>query len=74
MMKHPEQRPTEVYIGNTIDGVKAHLSNLKTIRLGEVAYDLKGVKIKQPTQYRPMFISKGEYWEYDKIMVERCKR
>ena len=49
------------------------LGGLKTIRLGKQAYDYKGVKIKQPTTYKPIFIAKSEYPEYDRIMTERCR-
>lgn len=73
MLRHPEQKPNEVYLGNTIDGIKEHLSDLKTIRLGKQAYDLKGIKIKSPTAYKPIFISKDEYQVYDRIMTERCR-
>lgn len=73
MTRHPEQQIHEVYLGNTIGktiigGDKT--IHLKSLRVGEVAFDLNGQPIHQSANFQPVFISKQEYPEFDRIMSE----
>ena len=71
MASHPEQRKTEIFIGNSyVDETKPHLKDLKTVRFGNIAYDINGTT-KNMSHMRPTFISKSEYDLYDRIMVDR---
>jgi len=74
MKIHGEERPVEVWIGNTsLRGEpRAYLSALTTRRLGEVAYYIDGGTI--PTdQCRPVFVQRWELNAYNRIMDERFR-
>ena len=64
--------PDERFLANTSDGIDHYLSHLKTIRLGEVAYDIYGDVIKNP-KCKPMFIHKSERMEWNRIMDARLR-
>ena len=78
MTNHPEQQINEVYLGNTIG--KAMIGgdkviHLKSLRVGERAFDLNGQPIHQSSNFQPVFISKQEFPEFDRIMsdLHGCK-
>lgn len=63
----------ELYLGNTLRD-KNNLEFLKqkgmrTIRLGDVAYDLDGKVLS--ASYAPLFIKRSEEQLYDAIMMEK---
>ncbi len=71
--EHEECHKDERWLGNMRrNKERPYLAGLKTLRLGNVAYDIHGKRL--PEEYAPIFINKKEYWEYDRIMVERCHR
>lgn len=68
------KKENEIWVGNhDISKSLDHLNGLKTLRLGEQAYDCNGYKLP-PDYYRPLFIGKEEISEYDRIMIERVRR
>lgn len=80
MKAHPEKRQNEIWLGNYRIGgpypsthIEKYLKHLKTLRLGIQAYDYEGKKISQEV-YRPMFINKSEFAEYDRIMTKISSR
>lgn len=66
----------EVWVGNSdvTEGVKVddYLKEMKTARLGEQAYDIKGKPLER-WYCRPLIIHKSEAELYDKIMMARLK-
>lgn len=64
---------SEIFLGNTLEAMfpEDHLKGLKTVRLGDVAYDLDGKVL--PDYYKPLFLDKSEAGEYDRIMMDRLK-
>lgn len=74
MPKHEACSPDEVFVGNTdvTEGIKVpeYLSDLKTARLGKVAYPLYGPDIPRD-QMRPLFIGRSEERRYSDIMEIR---
>ncbi len=74
MNTHPEQRSTEVFLGNvpTKRGPRECFSHLRTIRIGEQAYDIHGKKIDQDYM-RPLFVGKCDEIEYERIYIEQMK-
>ncbi len=74
MKRHQEQLDNEVWVGNThhVDGKIPHLHSLKTVRVGNTAYDIHGKEL--PSSYcKPLFIGKSEFRAYDIIMMQRMK-
>jgi len=71
-MFHPELKKTEVFLGNTqcIKPIPSYLKQLKTIRLGTIAFDIHGKKISQKYML-PLFLDKKEIKKYDDIMMQR---
>jgi hypothetical protein len=71
-MAHHEPCPAdEQFLGNCYyhtNGIPLHLKTLKTLRIGQVAYDLDG---KEIPEMRPLFIKRTEAFEYDHIMTRR---
>ena len=71
-----ELRENEVFLCNTSDiqnFPRPELRNLKTIRMGDQAYDINGKKLS--TEYcRPVFIQKSELDLYNRIMNDKYKR
>ena len=71
-----ELKEGEVWLANTnvrkALEVPSYLKVLRTIRLGEQAYDINGNKIEQDYM-RPLIIHKSESKAYDKIMMARVK-
>lgn len=65
-------KENEVFVGNTdADGGRLeHLRELKTVRLGEQAFDLDGKPLPK-TYALPLFIDRGELAAYDRIMTAR---
>lgn len=64
--------PQEIFLGNTRrkNGSLDYLSpKLRTVRLGEIAYDIDGKRL--PNEYAPIFIHRSEEATYDAIMMER---
>lgn len=65
-----EIREGEIFVGNVrCDPYvpKPYLQTLKTIRLGNQAHDVTGLKLPLD-MYKPMFIDKSEFDLYNKIM------
>ncbi len=71
----------EVWLGNTkgnkdwekgVD-IPNHLAHLKTIRLGEQAYDIDGKPLSRD-YCRPLIINKSEEPIYDKIYMNRMNQ
>jgi hypothetical protein len=80
MKPHPEKKQNEIWLGNYRIGglhpstlIEQYLKHLKTIRLGVQAYDIEGKELPQEI-YRPMFIDKSEFAEYDRIMTKISSR
>lgn len=71
---HHELSKTEIFVSNTkvIKGIQVpeHYAHLKTIRLGEQAYDIKGNPIERNFM-RPLIIDKSEEVELNKIWQDR---
>ncbi len=61
----------EVWLGN-IQGteIPEYYKSLKTIRLGEQAYCIKGTPLNK-NHYRPLILHKSEEPAYDKIYAKR---
>lgn len=72
MTTHPEQKDTEIYLGNVApaDWPPSHIADFKTLRLGTVAYDLEGKKLSPAHGLVPLFIGKGETDQYDRIKTQ----
>lgn len=71
MLQHIERKHDEVFAGNTsAEGVPAYLSELKSARLGEQAFDIEGRKISS-AYMRPLFVGQSEADRYDAIMMQR---
>lgn len=68
--RHPEQQENEKWVGNTGVTLPEHLSNMKTARLGAIAYDIEGKELP-PDQVRPLFIGMAELDWYNDIMMTR---
>ena len=67
---------TEFFVGNTNVQkgavIPEYLKSFTTVRLGNIAYDIHGVKI--PTDYMlPLFIGKSELNKYNSVMIARSK-
>jgi hypothetical protein len=74
MATNPEARADESFVGNIRAGdMPAHLSSLKTARLGAQAYDIHGAKL-DPGYMLPLFIGRAELGAYDRIMMDRMKK
>lgn len=80
MKPHPEKKQNEIWLGNYQIGgqypstsIEKYLKHLKTLRLGIQAYDYEGKEISQEF-YRPLFIDKSEFAEYDRIMTKISSR
>ena len=73
---HKELKDGEIWVGNTDvrKGLKipSRLATMKTVRLGEIAYDIHGNKIDQ-NYCRPLIIHKSEENLYNKIMLDALK-
>jgi hypothetical protein len=71
-----ELREGEKWLGNTCvsDGstMDPEMAHLKTLRLGEQAYDINGEEIDRD-YYRPLIIHISEFDEWNNIMME-CVR
>lgn len=71
-----ELKPNEIWLGNTDvrQGVKIpeYLNSLKTARIGNQAYDIKGKPLDRGYM-RPLIIDKSEADAYDRIMMNLCK-
>lgn len=67
-----ELKTGEVFLGNIRidDGIRPELQSLKTIRIGEQAYDLNGKPI-QRSYCRPLFLHQSEVKLYDIIMKRK---
>ena len=71
MSTHPEASDNEIFVGNTTStAVPEYLVALKTVRLGDQAYDLDGKKISKDYM-RPLIIGRAEAGQYDRIMMRR---
>lgn len=70
MSHHEKCGPQEVFLGNQerARGLGRYTEKgLRTIRLGDVAYDIEGKKL--PDYYAPIFINRSEEGRYDAIMM-----
>lgn len=73
---HHELKSGEIWVGNTSGDsrwkkgveIPSRYSSLKTIRLGEQAYDIHGNPISRD-YCRPLIINKSEEEAYNKIMA-----
>lgn len=75
MLHHPERNENEVFVGNTTIerfGTNVKLKGLNA-RLGKVAYDIHGKKLKPSEKLFPLFISKHDYNIYDRRYGEELK-
>ena len=70
---HPEQGTDEIFVGNGV-AVPASCADLKSIRLGEVAYDVEGKRLPPGLLLRPIFVGRAELGEYDRIKMDRLRR
>jgi hypothetical protein len=70
---HTELLPGEKFLGNTARVIfpRPYLSHLKTMRLGNQAFDIHGNKLDN--FYGPIFIGSENYEEYNRIMLNRLK-
>lgn len=72
-MRHPEQKPNEFFIGNQRKGEsKDYMSELKSLRLGTVAYDINGTT-EDMENYVPIFLDAEDYDVYNDIMERRMQ-
>lgn len=71
---HHELSKTEIWVANTnvLKGLQVpeHYAHLKTIRLGEQAYDIKGNPIER-NYMRPLIVDKSDFLELEKIWSDR---
>jgi hypothetical protein len=70
---HWELKPGEIWVGNTDVSerglvVRDELRHLKTVRLGEQAYDIHGKPIER-NYCRPLIIHRSEEDLYNSIMM-----
>lgn len=74
-----ELTDNELFIGNiSIDKsgtitIPNYLKHLKSLRLGEQAYDINGLPLERYL-HRPLIVGKQDYDEYNKIMSNRVKQ
>lgn len=72
MNTHPEQKASEIFVGNTVGvAVPDHLAAMTTARVGEQAYNLDGERKIPPGHMRPLFVGRKEADQYDAIMMAR---
>lgn len=69
MTIHPEQKHTEIYLGNVAPSwwTPSRLADFRTLRLGTVAYDLNGKALSPDHGIVPLFIDRSELDRYDEI-------
>lgn len=74
MSKQEKKQDDEIFLGNfsSSKGIGDYLRPLKTLRIGNIAYDINGVALDDC--YLPLFINKSEAIEYDKIMMAELKK
>jgi hypothetical protein len=75
MTNHPEQREDEVFLGNvpTNRGARECFGNLKSLRLGNQAYDVYGKEKISQDYMRPSFIGKHEEENYNRIYMAEMR-
>lgn len=80
MKYHEEKKEGEIWLGNYRIGgfypntnIEKYLKHLKTLRLGVQAYDIEGKKLSQKI-YRPLFVHRSEYDEYNRVMERISSR
>ena len=79
-MRHPEQRKDEIFVGNiSVIGqgfIEPYLPQLKTARLGEIAYAIDGEALSPdyPDYMRPFFIGLAESDRYNAIRMEILRK
>lgn len=76
MMQHPEQKPEEIYLGNSRPARLAApklAATLTTLRAGTVAYDVDGNKLPASEGLVPLFLARAEAAAYDAIMMEEFR-
>ena len=56
MLNHPEQTKDEVYLGNAPKTRLSDFPGLKTMTVGQIAYDIHSKKIKPSEGFKPLFI------------------
>ena len=73
MSHHEKCRADEIFIGNTDKGADRLKffadKGLKTIRLGDVAFDIYGKQL--PSFFRPPFVNRSEIELHHAIMMEK---
>lgn len=69
---HHELEKDEVWLGNTGTKIPEHFRGLKTVRLGEQAYDIHGKPLRRD-YCRPLIIKKWEEPEHDRIYLKRME-
>ena len=69
---HPETQPNEHFLYNTqvANWPKPHLNTLKTLRLGNQAYDINGNPLHENEGMKPVFINNNESNRHDKLMMQ----
>lgn len=72
MSKHEPLRANEVFVGNTNTGIPHDVAHLKTVRLGDQAYDIYGNPIPEP--YKPLIVGMADYDEYNRIRERQLSR
>lgn len=67
---HHELSKDEYWLGNTRGiTIPEHYKSLKTIRLGEQAYCIKGTPLDR-NHYRPLILNKSEEQAYERIYAQ----
>lgn len=59
----------EIWLGNHRGAIHEDLKSLKTIRLGEQAYCIKGTPLDR-NHYRPLIINRSEEMDYERIYAK----
>ncbi len=78
MKIHPEQRPGEIFLGNARDQneqrveIPEYLLELKSIRLGKIAYDIEGHPLAS-NYCRPLFIHHDDSARHEAIQKARTE-
>lgn len=69
-MEYEKCNNDEVFLGNTsdIDRRKKELSSIESLRIGSIAYDIHGKKIKNDN-CKPLFLHKNDMRKYDNLMM-----
>ena len=74
MRSHTEAKQNEIYLGNQKGPIPEKFKSLKTLRLGDIAYDIHGdVLSRKKYNLRPLLIDRSEEKAYDDIMMTQFR-